>query len=132
MLNKLRKIVSKKSKLDEWQEWYKWSATYFEWIKNELEEVEFEMKKNNEVYLEDELWDLLWNYMSLLSSLKKEWKISTVESVLNRAEKKYKQRVEAIEHEETDEDKSAAWKAIKEVQKDLLKKQHNWKYHKKK
>ena len=55
-------------------DFYKWSKTYFEQIPLELEEALAENKQNNSVYLEDEFWDVFWDYLCLLNTLKAEWK----------------------------------------------------------
>lgn len=98
---------------------YKWNETYFDAIKNELEEVEEQLKDNNSVYLEDELWDLFWVYLCFLYSLKSEWKISSVEKVFERAYKKISERIW------NDWKNSWIWNDIKALQKEELKKEHN-------
>ena len=129
MLDELRKITKEKHEIDTTRNsWYEWSITYFENIKWELSEVEDEFKDDNTIHLEDELWDILWTYMLLLEWLEKEWKITSLEAVFARAEKKYRQRVDAIKIQATDEWKSQAWKDIKKIQKAELKREHDEKY----
>ena len=70
--------------------WYKWNQTYIDSIKDELEEVIQEIRENNKVYLEDELWDLFWDYVWLLNCLEQEWKIE-VKNVFKRSYKKFSQ-----------------------------------------
>ena len=89
MLTKLLKLVKEKYSIDKKQNWYKWSITYFNGLKDEIEEVSEELKENNSVYLEDELWDILWGYLNFLKWLKEEWKIKSMKSVIQRCEKKY-------------------------------------------
>ncbi len=125
MLNKLIEIVKKKYQIDKTQEWYKWPKTYFDWLIDETQEVEVELKKNNKVYLEDELWDILWVYLNMLEWLKDEGKIDSLESVLQRAEKKFWERIEAINGWKTQKIRSAAWKRVKNKQKAENKVEHN-------
>lgn len=95
---------------------YKWNETCLGWIKDELIEVERELLDNNLVYLEDELSDVLWNYISFLNSLKIEWKISSVEKVFERSYKKYLARINI------DTWKSNwSWSEVKKKQKEELK-----------
>lgn len=97
---------------------YQWYKTYLDWIIDEIEEVKDEIKKDNHVYLEDELWDIFWDYLCLLNSLKKEWYISSVENVFERSFKKYTQRlnIETWENNWT-------WDEVKKLQKEKLKKE---------
>lgn len=93
---------------------------YLPWIKNEVDEVVPEIKKNNSVYLEDELWDIFWAYINLLHCLEMEWYISK-EKVFKRAYKKYDERITGLED-------WVLWDDIKVTQKTKLKKEHNLKY----
>jgi NTP pyrophosphatase (non-canonical NTP hydrolase) len=127
MIKKLIETVKEKNEIDQTQEWYKWSQTYFEWLKDEIIEVEQEIKENNQVYLEDELWDILWNYLNLLEWLKNEWKIESIEKVVKRAESKYINRIDAIKYKE-DSERSMSWKEVKEKQKEELKREHLERY----
>ncbi len=72
---------------------YKWNKTYVDWLKWEIEEAIVEIKDNNSVHLEDELWDVFWTYLCLLHSLKDEWKITSVEKVFERCYSKFWERV---------------------------------------
>ncbi len=93
---------------------------YLEWIKNETDEVIPEIKMNNSVYLEDELWDIFWRYINLLYILEQGWYISK-EKVFERCEEKFWKRIEALE-------KNIPWNEIKKIQKEKLAKQHEEKY----
>lgn len=93
------------------------SQHYFDAIKDEVEESRKEDKKDNSVYLEDELWDILWDYMNLLYFLEKEGKIS-VESVTRRALKKYSERTQWLKD-------GISWEEIKKKQKIELQNEHN-------
>lgn len=85
-----QKIAFHKENRPEWNN----SAMYFEGLSNEIEEIKVELKKDNHVYLEDELGDILWDYMNMLHHLEQEWLISSVEHVFERSIKKYTERVD--------------------------------------
>jgi NTP pyrophosphatase (non-canonical NTP hydrolase) len=108
----LLNIAKRKSKFDEKNEWANGSQTYLEEIRKELDEVTDEIPKNRNRFLEDELGDVLWDYLNILLALEKENGIK-VESVLNRACKKYDERISGIEQ-------GKLWKDIKAVQKEAL------------
>lgn len=124
MLDKIQKIIQKrinyfsKNKSD----FFKWNETFFEEILKEIKEAKDEVKENNSVYLEDELWDILWDYLCIIEALKVEWKIENFEKVLERCYKKFSERI----NEETWE--SRDWKEVKKIQKEELKKEHFKKY----
>jgi NTP pyrophosphatase (non-canonical NTP hydrolase) len=104
--------------------WYKWASTYFEAVEKELQEAKEEYKDNNSVYLEDELWDVLWTYLCLLNSLESEWKITNVDKVFERCYKKFIERV----WETGSNYWSGLWEEIKKKQKEERKKEHEEKY----
>lgn len=124
MLDKIQKIIQKrinyfsKNKSD----FFKWNETFFEEILKEIKETKDEVKENNSVYLEDELWDILWDYLCIIEALKVEWKIENFEKVLERCYKKFSERI----NEETWE--SRDWQEIKKIQKEELKNEHFKKY----
>lgn len=127
MKNTIEKINFISEKRLKWMlknsKWYKWNQTYFDAILWEMEEVKVEIKDNNSVYLEDELWDILWTYLGLLNSLKEEWKITSVEKVFNRCFTKFSWRLN-VENWEN----NWIWEEVKEVQKEELEKENNEKY----
>lgn len=96
-----------------WDEmtWYKWSRTYWENLKWEIQEAEAEIN-THQAYLEDELWDVLWDYLCLLNSLKSEWKITSVERVMDRALTKFSWRINKDTW-----DYNWDWQEIKKMQK---------------
>ena len=106
-------------KLPELRKWTE-SESYLDAMHDEIEEVRDELKTDNKVYLEDELWDILWAYLNLLYCLEQEWKADTIK-VLERALKKYKQRADWL-------DQWISWDEIKVWQKQELKKEHNKTY----
>lgn len=124
MLEQLLKIVERKNQIDQKQEWYHWSKTYFDALVWEVEEVQEELKADNKVHLEDELGDILRVYLNLLESLENEWKIESLESVLNRAEKKFEERISHISKAPDKSWKAQAWQDIKKIQKQSLAEEH--------
>lgn len=129
MFSKLQKILKEKREIDQNQEWYSWAKVYFDALREEIYEVEEEIKENNSVYLEDELWDILWTSLNLIEWLKEEWKIWWLENVLKRAEKKYSERIDTIKKSNW-KSKDYWWKDMKIKQKQELKKEHEEKYKK--
>lgn len=89
----------------ELQNEYSSRKPYLEEIKKEINEVTEEIKKHNHIYLEDELADVLRDYINLLVGLKNEWYISNVNSVIETCKGKYGKRIsdklEGIVREET-------------------------------
>ncbi len=129
ILKQLMQVVDKKFNLhfQQCKNWKlpllkKWieSDYYLDAIIDEIEEVRWELKHNNTIYLEDELWDILWDYLNLLYCLEKEGK-ANMTNVLKRSLKKYSQRTDGLE-------KWISWNDIKAWQKQELKKEHNKKY----
>ncbi|WP_256383230.1 MazG nucleotide pyrophosphohydrolase domain-containing protein [Photobacterium toruni] len=108
----LRKVAHLKLVRDLKGSWCQGSNTYFNAIYDELLEVKAEIENNKQCFLEDELGDVLWNYICLLHHLEYEKKIS-VESVFNRVVNKYSERVNGINNGE-------CWDDIKCRQKDIL------------
>ena len=105
--------------------WYFWHKTYIEWLKEELEEVKQEIKESNSVYLEDELWDIFWDYICLLHSLEEE-KMINRDKVFERCYKKYIERLWT-----SAEFKQVNWQETKKKQKEELKKEHDLMYNNK-
>lgn len=105
-----------------WKDYSDWlnHNIYLPGIKNEVDEVIPEIKKNNSVYLEDELWDIFWTYINLLHCLELEGYISK-EKVFERAYAKYNERISWLED-------GILWDDIKLKQKAELKKEHDLKY----
>lgn len=92
---------------------------YADGIVNEVAEAKKEVKKNNAVYLEDELGDIFWDYANLLRTLEKQGYIRSVNRVFARAAQKYTERAPALPV-----DGQGKWQEIKAQQKIALKKQH--------
>ncbi|PWJ43006.1 MazG nucleotide pyrophosphohydrolase domain-containing protein [Sediminitomix flava] len=106
---KLLHIAQRKSIIDQNSDWSNGSSTYLEEIKKEVEEVLEEIPKNRDCYLEDELGDILWDYMNILLAMEKERGIKLT-AVLERACKKYEERILGIES-------GKSWAEVKEKQK---------------
>ena len=102
--------------------WYRWHKTYIKWLDEEIQEMKEELKQDNSVYLEDELWDIFWDYICLLNSLEYEWFINK-ENVYNRCFKKLSERLDGIKKWKT-------WDEIKKKQKSILLKEHKNTYEK--
>jgi NTP pyrophosphatase (non-canonical NTP hydrolase) len=95
---------------------------------DEVKEVEQEVKDSNAVYLEDELGDILWDYMNLLHVLHQDGKIDSIESVFQRSLKKYGQRIDAIDIDGNIDLKVSNWDIIKKQQKNENKEEHEKRY----
>lgn len=108
----LLKIVRRKSIIDQNNDWSEGSITYLNEIQKEIQEVLDELTKNRNCYLEEELGDVLWDYLNILIALEKERAVS-VDSILNRCCQKYEERISGIE-------KGELWKNIKTIQKTRL------------
>jgi len=52
--------------------WYIDHTTFLNGLYEEIDEAKAEIKKNNSVYLEDELGDVFWDLMMTLIALEKE------------------------------------------------------------
>lgn len=130
ILKKLNEIVAEKYRVNkdfgqdlfpgiDIQSFLQWE-TYLDGLQDEIDEVRTEHKDNNSVYLEDELWDILWNYLNLLYCFEQDSFIDT-DKVYERCIKKYSQRLEWAK-------KWVAWNDIKSQQKKELLDEHNKKY----
>ncbi|WP_319534008.1 MazG nucleotide pyrophosphohydrolase domain-containing protein [uncultured Vibrio sp.] len=110
--DELLSIATRKSEFDLTNTWFKGVETYLVAIGKEVEEVREEIAEDRLCYLEDELGDVLWNYLNVLKALEREKGIDP-KKVLERACKKYEQRVSAIES-------GTSWEAVKSEQKQAL------------
>jgi len=97
---------------------------YKKWLIWEIEEAFDEIKEDNSVYLEDELWDIFWTYMTLLQWLKKRWYITSIENVFKRSYKKFSERIDYVRKN----DYPSSWKEIKDIQKIEREKEYKEKY----
>ncbi|WP_372379098.1 MazG nucleotide pyrophosphohydrolase domain-containing protein [Vibrio natriegens] len=110
--DELLSIATRKSEFDLTNTWFKGVETYLVAIGKEVEEVREEIAEDRLCYLEDELGDVLWNYLNVLKTLEREKGIDP-KKVLDRACKKYEQRVSAIES-------GSSWEDVKLKQKEAL------------
>lgn len=115
--DKLLGIAKRKADFDKTNTWSNGSETYLTEIKNEVDEVIEEIPKSRKCYLEDELGDVLWDYLNILTALEKETGID-VRAVLERACYKYEERISGIET-------GKKWSDIKAKQKIDLATEHN-------
>lgn len=111
----LLEIAKRKNRYDQTNPWAEGSITYLTEIKKEVDEVIEELQDNRLCYLEEELGDILWDYLNMLLALVAECGID-IESVLKRANQKYEERVSGLEND-------IDWDEIKRVQKKRLAKE---------
>lgn len=99
-LKQLILTTQTKEKIDSLKSWNNGngSKTYFDELQKEIQETLIEYKAGNQVHLEDELGDILWDYLNLLTNLQKEGKIESIEKVFQRANKKYNERITGIQN----------------------------------
>ncbi|MGY5613052.1 MazG nucleotide pyrophosphohydrolase domain-containing protein [Vibrio brasiliensis] len=115
LLNELELIAKVKSERDLAGTWFKGSDTYLQAMLEEVEEVRTEITAGNQCFLEDELGDLLWNFVCVLQHLEIEGKINK-HKVYQRAVQKYKERV-------TEREPGEDWESVKKRQKLKLQKE---------
>ncbi|MDK1286312.1 MazG nucleotide pyrophosphohydrolase domain-containing protein [Pseudoalteromonas umbrosa] len=116
-LENLLAIAQRKFIFDQTNSWYSGSNTYLSALQDEVSEVLEEIPKQRKCHLEDELGDILWNYLNIILALEKETGID-MGSVVQRAVNKYEQRISAIEQ-------GGSWAEVKEKQKRALEKEHS-------
>ena len=119
MMEELIKLAAIKDKIDTKRAEQK----YFEddWIIGELlseiEEVKEEIRPDNQAFLEDELGDILWGWLILVQKLKSKGFVNSHEAIIQRALKKYSQRISALKG---DTDDAERWAEVKAEQKEAL------------
>jgi len=91
-------------------------------IRDEVEEVREEIKSDNIAYLEDELSDILWDWMILVEKLKDNNYIGSHEDIMKRALKKYEERILPLNGDSGDDE---IWRKVKARQKIALEKEKN-------
>lgn len=111
---KLAEIRMKHLQAGGWHGFYKWSETFIDGLIDEIEEVKVEFKEEKRVFLEDELWDVFWDYICLVLSLDLEWKISK-EKVFERCWTKFSERLNV-----EDGSDNGDWQKVKKKQKERL------------
>ena len=115
----LLQIARRKHGIDQLGKWSEGSATYLGEMVKELQEVEEEIDRDRLCYLEDELGDVLWDYLNLLVCLEGERGVS-LRRVAQRAVAKYEERITGIEG-------GRPWSEVKEIQKARLAEEHRGK-----
>ena len=118
-LQELINLVAYKHQLDLKRGEKKYMDT--DWISeaivDEVKEVQEEIKPNNIAHLEDELSDILWGWLTLIEDLKKKGYVASHESIIERALKKYEERILPLYGDERDHD---IWRKVKAKQKKAL------------
>ena len=99
---------------------YTGHKVFLDWLIEEIDEAKQEIRENNSVYLEDELGDVFWDMMCLLTSLEKEWLIKK-EKVFERAYNKFSERIDHVQSN----DENTSWEEIKKIQKIKRQKEHD-------
>lgn len=117
LVQELENIAKAKVERDLQGTWSQGSITYLNGIYDELEEVKAELASNRQCFLEDELGDVLWDYLCMLQHMQLEGKISA-DKVFERAIKKYSERVTERQENET-------WNDVKQRQKKELLDEYN-------
>lgn len=108
-LEALLEVARSKAHYDKQRSWSKGSITYLEEMRTELDEVQEEMNSRRRNYLEDELGDVLWDYLNLLINLEQEDRIDAAR-VFHRALEKYRERIQGIGN-------GKSWAEVKALQK---------------
>jgi NTP pyrophosphatase (non-canonical NTP hydrolase) len=116
IIEEILDLIKSKHLIDQKNTWSEGSATYFNELKKEIDEVEEELLLGRSCYLEDELGDVFWDYLNLLHNLEQEGLIN-VESVFERSLLKFSERLSAISS-------GSNWGAAKQTQKLRLEKEH--------
>ncbi|MEZ4200561.1 MAG: MazG nucleotide pyrophosphohydrolase domain-containing protein [Candidatus Paceibacterota bacterium] len=96
---------------------------YIEEIAKEAAEVLPEVKEQNAIHLTDELGDVFWDFINLVSLCADRGLIDSVDDVFIAAVDKYTERSKAFS--ESNDEK---WNEIKGVQKARLAKKHTYRY----
>jgi NTP pyrophosphatase (non-canonical NTP hydrolase) len=92
LLEQLQCIAAIKSGRDIEGKWFQGCVTYLDGIVDEVAEVKEELELGRQCFLEDELGDILWDFVCLIAHLELEKKIDKVR-VFERSVKKYSERV---------------------------------------
>ncbi|MEZ8141678.1 MazG nucleotide pyrophosphohydrolase domain-containing protein [Enterovibrio sp. FF113] len=111
-LEQLQLIAKVKAERDLEGTWFKGSVTYLDALVNEVAEVKEELCLKRQCFLEDELGDLLWNFVCSLEHLELEGRIDKA-AVFERVHKKYAERV-------TKRKDGESWDEVKAQQKQAL------------
>lgn len=116
LIEELFDVVRRKYTIDQKGTWSNGSSTYLSAMKAEIQEVEDELQQDRICFIEDELGDILWDYLHVLNCLEHEKGID-ISSVVKRALKKYDERISGIEN-------NTSWTKIKRLQKGRLEEEY--------
>lgn len=92
---------------------------YLAGLRDEVEEVQAEIRPKNSVFLKDELSDIAWDYACILAKLEQAGYIDSAEAVIAHGLSKYSERAPAFLEATND-----MWDSVKAKQKTELKQQH--------
>ena len=92
---------------------------------DEVQEVDDELELDNKIYLEDELWDIFWNYMNFLVLLKFQWYIWSPEDILKQSYQKFYEITSAVLDKKDKKTSDDARDKVKKIQKERLQNQHD-------
>ena len=123
-LKELIKLVAHKHQVDLKRGEAKYMDTNWiaQSIVDEVEEVKEEIKPNNKAHLEDELTDILWGWLTLVENLKDRGYVESHGSIIERALKKYEERIRPLYGDARDD---GIWQEVKRKQKETLKREKN-------
>lgn len=96
------------------------AVRYLNFLRDEVREVEHEIRPNNTIHLVDELSDIAWVYAVLLEHLESRGYIDSVDDVWEHAEMKFKERLPGCF-----EDSPELWEQIKNKQKEDIRVRHH-------
>lgn len=108
-------IVRRKAVFDKSYSWFEGSQTYLAGLREEIDEVVEEIPNKRVCFLEDELADVLWDYLNFVVALEEEEGVN-IEDIVHRACHKYHERLSAM-------DKGESWNDVKVRQKTALEKE---------
>ena len=111
-LEQLLAIAKEKQRIDQGNDWSNGSSTYLAELAKEVVEVQEEVELQRPPYLEEELGDVLWDYLNLLLCLGDEGKVD-LDRLFARAANKYRERIDGIQAGDS-------WDRIKQRQKQRL------------
>lgn len=117
-INDVYKIILDKCELDKSWRWMSPDTLEaFDWLIDEINEAKEEYNNKKQVYLEDELWDVLWTVLRMIELIHQEWFIDK-NRILERIEKKFSKRTYGLRD-------WLKWADIKKEQKIELKKEQD-------
>lgn len=117
-IDDIYKIIIDKVQLDKLWKWMSPDILEaFDWLIDEVNEAKHEYINKKQVFLEDELWDILWTILRIIE-LSDQEKVINKDKILHRIEKKFSQRTYGLRD-------WLKWNDIKKEQKIELKKEQD-------